>query len=72
MAKFKPIVYVDDKLITYPTYQELKSDLKELIEKSSNKIVQVYRSKHGQFGEYFEHWKLNYERKPFIIKQGWM
>lgn len=68
----KPYVSVNGKLIQYPTYSKLRSDLKSLINESSDKIVQVYRSRRGNWGEWFEHWRLNYEGKPAIIKQGWM
>lgn len=72
MARFKPTVLVGDKDISYPTYQKLKSELKNLLEQSPDGIVRVYRSRRGQWGEWFEHWQLNYQRKPVIIKQGWM
>lgn len=69
---FRPTVSIGDKDIGYPTYKKVKSDLKKLLERSPDGIVRVYRSRLGQWGEWFEHWQFNAERKPVIIKEGWM
>lgn len=68
----KPVAVVGKEWIVFPTYQKLKSELKNLLEQSPDNIVQVYRSRRGQWGEWFEHWQFNHERKPVIIKEGWM
>ena len=68
MANFKPhIVGVKE----YPTYKELKSDLKRQLEKADTPLT-VSRSKRGEWGEWFEIWELNYLGKPVIRKEGWM
>lgn len=73
MAKlFRPTVSIDGINEQYPTYAKVKSELKSLIKKSNEKIVRVYRSRRGNWGEWFEHWSLNHNNKPTIIKQGWM
>lgn len=72
MKPLKPVVFVDDKSVQYPTYEAIKKNIKKLIDESDSKLVLVYRSKRGCFGQWFEHWKLNYENQPRIIKQGWM
>jgi hypothetical protein len=73
MAKlFRPTANIGNKEFEFLTYQELKSKLKKLLEQSPDGIVRVYRSRRGQWGEWFEHWQFNYQRKPVIIKQGWM
>lgn len=33
--------------------------------------VSVYRSKRGEWGQWFEHWKL-VDMKPVKIKEGWL
>ena len=76
---FRPTVYIDsgydhkpDVRKTYPTYAELKKDLKNLIAQSPVHKVHVYRYRRGEWGEWFEHWGFNYKRKPVITKEGWM
>ena len=67
---YKPI----SKYITkrYNSYRELKRDLKEICEKNiDDDGVHVLRSKRGQWGEYFEYWKLDNNDKPTIVKEGW-
>jgi len=53
-----------------PTYKEVKSELKRLISDSSDNQVCVYRSKRGEWGEWFEHWSID-NNKLIITKQGW-
>lgn len=72
MKVFKPCVIVNGKTIEYPTYQRIRSQLKNLIEGSSDGIVYVYRSRRGEWGQWFEHWAFNHKRKPILIKEGWM
>lgn len=57
---------------TLPTYAEVKRRMKEFLEDSDDKMVCVYRERRGEWGEWFEHWKFNYKRKPEIVKEGWM
>jgi hypothetical protein len=42
-----------------------------ILEDSIDEYVSVYRSKRGEWGEWFEHWQLDSNGKPVIIKQGW-
>lgn len=56
----------------FKTYRELKKALPQILEKSQDVYVSVSRSKRAQWGEWYEHWKFNSERKPIIIKEGWM
>ena len=57
--------------IQYPTYKELKKNLLRHLQENLEPVVQVYRSRRGEWGEWFEHWQL-VGGKPKIIKQGWM
>jgi hypothetical protein len=59
------------KVMRFDTYRELKKELVEILKVSIDDYVFVSRSKRGEFGEWFEHWQLNSERKPVIIKEGW-
>jgi len=55
----------------YNTYAELKKDLPTICKENvDGDGVRVYRSKRGQWGEWFEHWKIR-NGKPKIVKEGW-
>jgi len=87
MARFRPQVHYTTKesqrvyyngttksmtiVVTFKTYRELIKKLPVILEDSIDVYVSVYRSKRGEFGEWFEHWQLDVDRKPVIIKQGW-
>ena len=60
------------KDIQYSTYAELKKNLKQHLEEDLGDTVSVSRSRRGQWGEWYENWQLNAERKPVIIDEGWM
>ena len=71
------IIYVekrDESLMSFSmnTYREFKSKVKLLINESIDNQVSVYRKRRGQWGEWFEHWSLDYNGKLIITKQGWM
>lgn len=55
----------------FPTYRELKKNLIVLLKASENEIVTVYRSRRGEWGEWFEKWGL-LDDKPVLLKEGWM
>ena len=68
-AKPKPSKYITKQ---YETYRELKKDLKEICKQNIDLDgVSVIRSRRGEWGEWFEYWKLNQNGKPEIIKEGW-
>ena len=68
----KPVAVVGKQWKLFPTYAELKSNIKKLIEESPDKQVTVFRSRRGQWGEWRELWGFNPERKPIILEKGWM
>ena len=45
--------------ITYKTYKELKKNLKKHLEENLEETVCVLRSRRGEWGEWFENWKLH-------------
>lgn len=59
------------KTIPYPTYAALKKDLKKHLDANLEAQICVSRSRRGEWGEWFENWKLE-NGKPVIVKQGWM
>jgi hypothetical protein len=60
------------KHVTYNTYAELKKDLPNLIKLDDDpEGLFVLRSRRGEWGEWFERWKM-VDGKPKIIKQGWL
>jgi hypothetical protein len=66
------IINTREKLIrlNYKRYAEVKQVMKELLNKYGE--VSVYRTRRGEWGEWFENWKLNGKGKPYIEKEGWM
>jgi len=55
----------------YKTYVELKRDLPTMCKENIDADgVSVVRTRRGQWGEWFERWKLE-NGKPTIIEQGW-
>lgn len=76
MAQKRPTIsYVKNyktKEFTIPTYKEVKKRMFLLLSESDDNRVNVYRKRRGNWGEFFEHWEFNYDRKPVIVKCGWM
>jgi len=58
------------KTIQYPTYRELKKNIKKHLQENLESIISVSRSRRGEWGEWFENWTLVND-VPTIIKQGW-
>jgi len=59
------------KSIQYPTYRELRKNLRKHLEENLEPTVSVYRSRRGEWGEWFEHWCIS-GNKICLIKKGWM
>jgi len=55
----------------YPTYEKLKKDIANHLKNSLEEHISVSRSRRGEWGEWYEHWKM-IDGKPKIIKSGWM
>ena len=66
----KPVFYIGNELKEFPTYQKLKTELKKVLKKT-NETITVFRSRRGQWGEWFEKWEC-VNGKPKIVKEGWM
>ena len=58
------------KTVQYPTYRELRKNLRKHLEENLEPTVGVYRSRRGEWGEWAEIWRLG-NNKPTIIKKGW-
>lgn len=79
MPKFKPQVTlkvrefgeVKTESKSYPTYREIVSKMKSLLERSFDDEVCVSRSKRGEWGEWFERWGWK-DGKPHIYKGTWL
>jgi hypothetical protein len=61
----------DSDWVEFNTYAELRSNLKKYLEESTEPYITVYRSRKGEWGEWYEHWELGVNGKPKIIKSGW-
>jgi hypothetical protein len=59
------------KTVQYPTYRELRKNLRKHLEENLEPTVGVYRSRRGEWGEWFEHWCIS-GGKVRLIKEGWM
>lgn len=75
MRAFKPVLYTNNHshkadVWICNTYREAKKKIPEALKQSITGQIEIYRSKRGQWGEWFEHWKL-VNGKPKIIKEGW-
>ena len=55
---------------TYKTYRELLKDLPNILAETNEEYISVYRSRRGEWGEWFEHWAL-VNGKPKKIHEGW-
>ena len=54
------------------TYTSVKRLMKVLMDESFDDIVEVYRSRRGEWGEWFERWERTPNNKLIITKQTWM
>jgi hypothetical protein len=86
MANFKPqVLYTTTQSIndywdrrrqsmyirkSYKTYRELLKDLPRVLAETNEDYISIYRSRRGEWGEWFEHWAL-VNGKPKMIHQGW-
>lgn len=66
--RWKPFYWLGDKCKQFDRYSQLKKSLFEDL-KNENEI-HVFRSKRGEWGEWFEVWQYN-SGKPKIVKEGW-
>lgn len=57
-------------VIQYKTYKELRKNIFTHLSENLEAQVSVCRSKRGQWGEWFENWKL-VDGKATIVKEGW-
>lgn len=79
MTQWKPQVTINGQTTIFNTYAEVKRNMRLLLDRSivgnklrTNAEVFVSRSRRGEWGEWFEYWGYNAERKPVITKQGWL
>ncbi|HEY4755770.1 MAG TPA: hypothetical protein VIH28_06935 [Ignavibacteriaceae bacterium] len=65
--------YVSAEYKSFKTYQELKKNLKSLIEENTvdDNEVTITRTRRGEWGEWFEKWRIT-EGKPEKFKEGWL
>lgn len=66
----RPGYWLNQHWIEYPTYSELKKHLLSAIRESDNEEITVFRQRRGEWGEWYEVWRIQ-SRKPVIYKQGW-
>ncbi len=58
------------KNVLIPTYKEVKRKMNAFMLDSFDENVNVFRSRRGQWGEWFENWS-RVGSKAKIHKQGW-
>ena len=59
-----------NKVVQFKTHRDLKKNLKKWIGISSDDEAYVYRSRRGEWGEWFEVWTIS-NNKLKLLKQGW-
>ena len=59
------------KTIQYPTYRELVKNMKRHLEENLEANISVSRSRRGEWGEWYEIWRM-VDGKAGIINEGWM
>jgi hypothetical protein len=75
-SKITPQVHIcrnngePNEVIYFKTYKEVLKNIKGIIENTAYVPV-VYRSRRGEWGEWFEYWELDGNGKPRIFKDGW-
>ena len=69
MAQRRPLMQVGKEYKHFPTYRELKKNIRDYL--SDVKELYIFRSRRGEWGEWFEKWEL-VSGKPKITKEGWM
>ena len=57
---------------TAPTYAYIKSHMKAYMDESFDDIVEVNRTRRGEWGEWFERWERTPNNKLTITKQTWL
>lgn len=57
---------------SFKDYNKLKTHLPHMISRAKDGVVSVYRTRTGQWGEWFEDWCKGEDGKLRIQKQGWM
>jgi len=72
LTQWRPLVDINGKTRIFPSYAEVKKQLRKLITESASDEIRVLRSRRGEWGEWFEYWTFNEKGKPVIFKQGWM
>jgi hypothetical protein len=55
----------------YLTFRDRSQNRYSINDLSNREYISVYRTKRGEWGEYFEHWLLKNDELE-IIKHGWM
>ena len=57
---------------SFPTYRELKRKLVGIMQEHNVDEVCVSRSLRGEWGEFYEYWRLDSNGKLVMGKSGWM
>ena len=77
MSNRKPHVWLRDHTgrnlcKTLPTYAHIRKHMNAYMNESIDDIVEVYRSRRGEWGEWFERWERTPNNKLIITKQTWL
>jgi hypothetical protein len=62
-----------DECRTFDSYGALRKAMKEMMNDSVDNVVDVTRTRRGEWGQWFERWAINETtNKLEIIKQTWL
>jgi len=62
-----------DECRTFDSYRALRKAMKEMMNDSVDNVVEVTRTRRGEWGQWFERWAINEAtNKLEIIKETWL
>lgn len=77
MGKIEPQIHFADKdQLTYTVkffktyHKDLKPQIKQIFKDFNIHELSVYRSRRGEWGEWFEIWRVDDNFNPYIERQG--
>lgn len=62
ITQWRPGTHINGNWRSFPTFKELKKNLKTLIKENGGQEITIYRSRRGEWGEWWEKWILTGEK----------
>jgi len=58
--------------VEFKTYRQLLKELPSLFKETGKQVITIYRTRRGEWGEWFEKWTTTAKGDLSLIKQGWL